>query len=1601
MADKIRETLDLADRTGVSDLFAFSNEDELKRIFDGRVLFQNSMRQENSETKFPTIPPIADPQDVPVGPVAPLTEEDDRPVGVFELTALESKPGLFERMFGYNPENDLPWGYERMTDMERVVYRAQLGAQNIATRTALGVTAQLKGSLQLVLPKSMEQYLPDNTEINPDRLPEDKFYEKRIQNELRSKTLLSDEEAEELAYLDETLPSNAQRAPEFIGRVVGEIERIAVANELFKTISMAGGGFLDKYLSEAGKRLIGRRLASLNPKGKVSRVALDSLVRQVEELGSNVGTLFTWGAITAEKPEDVEAEKAGQFRIESGLKMSAWAALPILLVPSVKGVAATRAGEFVKRVFAKTASPIANQLARLTAANAKRKLFKQGLVEMDDLFFKENGRFMTSAEKKTFAKTMTETLDKAAKILSGKDVTAKINALAGDAVGSRPVGAEKIVKGRPDVVGKLSDALLSQLDDIKTTTGLTVVELPNGKFSIINTRSLEELGELATNVTANKLPKVIDNILFGKGGISKDLPVLERAKIQSILSRHAKEFGVKLRPVPISKTVKQAAKLTDASERLQTVVSATEPLRQNREFMRKVIQDVVPKSKQAALIKATKAVKDNNFSEIAKEVNVHIEKASIDNSLASLKETMAVVTKKFRDPKTGVRFAKAPDDIRELLTAVDDATTAFTKKAQVLPETASKFVNKLSDFASKNEELLGLPQGLARDIYKFPVGKQLTADEVGTITDLAKMVVHRAERARMVKFRGASVEVTRIVDDSLSRIIPRKIKPQKQLKGLAAIKGFVKRLFGVDSDHPITLIEKMFGKNSNMAALLDDLYQGEDEAFGVLRRATEFTKGAFSGFAKREDIRAMLRKGVDIDDIPLPELGKFIHKELKILDKKVSVKLGGQIIDLSKDDILGLYASMRDPWLAKQMLKTTGYDIGGMKIGKVTTDELADVFAKLSIDEKILGSIWFELNNTVLAPAVNKTSLAMNGIKIATYPQYYPSHRALNKTIYGNKWNVFTAETQSNFLPRVGGTGRLRINPYTKELMNSIQNTANYHGLSEPMRSIKTVLSDKKLQATLQNAGYTQELNNLIGILTKSEGLYSDSTVLDAMGSSVLNRFTKGILGGRISTIGTQIQSFPAAKSIIPAKYFTIDPLQPLKAETVKVANELIDRSNFFWYRWKMRKVSIEMGDVASESAVSHLLLGRVPLSEKPLTGLIWGDKMAITRIHQAAVRMVADTTKLTGDDAVMAAVKITEDAVRFTQPNWSILTRSALATDPSVFKRSLTMFRTAQEAQLNIIKRANADFSRQWNIKGVVTPESVTELAKQYESVIESQLRVSLWKSTWKHARVAGLAKVGAWMGYHQPEDDRTWFSDVQREMTRTAAGIVPLGQLIETAMEGAFDELTGEGARYNLTVDPITTMTQITAQVANSSAKWARRLVDRKVERIGFTDDFLPVDVADLLDDIATSEADRKAEERVLINQLTKDIVKALRVGFLITGAPVGPIDEWVAPALKRSPYALVHRVNSDNSSDPSSLQRDLHEFLKLQAALKKKSDSVGLTEDEANAALTMKAIRSAMINPVFAVDDVVQTVGSLDVMTDAISQFLKENKELRKGL
>ena len=131
ITEKETNAVSRANATGLSDSFSYLNEREILSPF----VFEESQFQKMLE--------LQEEEKQLGGRLFGLTEDEIQllPPTQIDPPAFRSdefrKKGLFERMFGYDPESDMPPGYEKMSEFQRMIFKGQLAAQNLFTRQEL------------------------------------------------------------------------------------------------------------------------------------------------------------------------------------------------------------------------------------------------------------------------------------------------------------------------------------------------------------------------------------------------------------------------------------------------------------------------------------------------------------------------------------------------------------------------------------------------------------------------------------------------------------------------------------------------------------------------------------------------------------------------------------------------------------------------------------------------------------------------------------------------------------------------------------------------------------------------------------------------------------------------------------------------------------------------------------------------------------------------------------------------------------------------------------------------------------------------------------------------------------------------------------------------------------------------------------------------------------------------------------------------------------------------------------------------------------------------------------------------------------------------
>lgn len=753
---------------------------------------------------------------------------------------------------------------------------------------------------------------------------------------------------------------------------------------------------------------------------------------------------------------------------------------------------------------------------------------------------------------------------------------------------------------------------------------------------------------------------------------------------------------------------------------------------------------------------------------------------------------------------------------------------------------------------------------------------------------------------------------------------------------------FGKRVGFLDDSHLDTLVELSINNDSKvggvMKQILDtDLHQGA-------RKSTENLLTWLNASAERFE-----------------EIG---FKSSDQLSEKVTVTLGGKKIKVEKDFLVKLELHSRSPENLKAILITEGWQIGSEKItypldvqGNDLVDRLSELKEALKIvreDTTLTGiADWTNKLNSERAEAINEVFRILNGYDIARDPFYTSRPRVLPRRVEGGKDISVPPELQGQYLPRTGGTKPIRLERWSDDFLSGLESDASLQ-MAIPLRNARILVSNANFQNAMKAAGRELELQNMITILRRTQGVTTSRSTLEVFGGLIQRGVTTSALGFRISTIGTQAMSYPAAFSEIDS---FMRPMLPVGKETLARIEE---DSALMSLRWKGRRIGVEVGTSASFEAFDTLIFGKAKkLSNIALQQMIKGDKFAIGNIYKQGVIPellsvprngknvdqlswegvnVADLPVMTDPDSKAfryAAARRLEYVVRRTQPMFDMLDRSVSLSNPALIERQLTIFRTALEAQENIIMRATDTYA-----KSNKTLADKIELTKDIGSVVTSAFAVAVWKRGLKWAIATGATAALASLGIFKFDDKRARENlpeEIAKDtgknilrLTKTGKFAVRIGELIA-------DKVSGEGYNWNRNTFDLPVIDVLESGV-DAATNIAQVIADS-----GLLDEFV--------EEVTRED---KAFNEQLMTKLQTDIEKAIRssydFGVRITGQPLlAPVQEFLRPLLVDSKIKIIREVTFGDVESPKKFSNRVFALYEKRKELRDKSKKKRLTREE----------------------------------------------------
>ena len=816
-----------------------------------------------------------------------------------------------------------------------------------------------------------------------------------------------------------------------------------------------------------------------------------------------------------------------------------------------------------------------------------------------------------------------------------------------------------------------------------------------------------------------------------------------------------------------------------------------------------IVTRYVPKELQHKYTKRILEAKTNKRIErLTEAIDEYLDRAEHRQVKNEFKGFIKSLGKKYNAGE--VKLGKLRNDVREQVLSIlndydlsklsDKKRKQLEKRDNYIRQVAGSVANAFESLEESGIDILQMPNARTEELKrlsKTDIGS-LDADQIRYIHASLDHLVKTAEAKGSSKERTRAERVGKLVNKA-----PQEISSTTKEEGVIGEKqgmgNLVKRIGGIAQANIKTLVQ-MFTAKDNSATkelLVDRLYEAHQKKS---EKAKEFVLESRKEFAAKD----------------------ITKKTTKILDKNTKFTLGGKTFRLDLDNLLSVYMHIKAEGNLRRLLTSEGleftiyernsilFNVIKRKMtvytGKVKLQELRNIISlaeQKHPELKKMAEATFDINNKYQKPAINEISLAVQNYELARKDKYWPIHRVMSQKIGGAGTDISTAiENQGRYLPRTGGTQRIRIVPWRQEFIASLQSNATFYGVTEAMQDVRALVGSKKWQDAMKEKGRGNELNTLVKMLRRIQNQTTDKSFIDRAGAKLLNQFGKSVLSLRLSGYGVQTASIPAAWEVIEPKYFhKLRPLAKLPTVPIKGVREMMELSPRLWMRWTARQFDFVTGGIAAQHSFDTLIHESSPMTDKGLNQYTWGDQKAIYQIYTAAKEKVAAETDLKRgtDEFKKAAIAITEKALD-TQPQWDMLFRSEFTSHPSVWFKPLAMFMSARNAQYNVLLRAVSDY-KQGRISG-------GEAGKRISGVLYANVLVSIVKTATKLGIKYGWLLALFLLG---DEEEKEKVVKASKQVAVKAAKQIPIDAMMNVMSLPVFGAVV-----QNLTHETIKTLRQ-----------------------------------------------------------------------------------------------------------------------------------------------------------------------------------------------
>jgi len=1033
---------------------------------------------------------------------------------------------------------------------------------------------------------------------------------------------------------------------------------------------------------------------------------------------------------------------------------------------------------------------------------------------------------------------------------------------------------------------------------------------------------------------------------------------VEIAKKQVSIATLKEKFGIKLETT-----------IEGFRAKIDKINAATEFKEELRDDAISMVQ-AIPKELQPNFLKRAtdigkqKQKPETSLKKVFKlndEIRAGVEKFGQRQEIKNAKDFVKRLFKKHR--LGNQPLGKLPEPQRsQILDIVNNTDFKKLTEAKEISLKASQahFKKMAGQIASGFESLdaeelkdLQLPRKLSQELRRLEqkTVADMTTSDIRAIYDSLMALAKQAElKGKLLTKEGlkplSDIDVEKEVSPKPSAIkkAQEPIEREKKTGLVAGAKrtgGLVRRFVSVDNYKLDTLADiSTTNESKGIVKILDtDLHSGQRDMAANQLAMSQIMEEGFS--------KAGLKN--------VNQLSK----------KKTTGKLANQKVKLTDDMLLSLELATRDENYLDAIGRLEGWDIDGKIIRYPVDWGFAEKIAEMNkllndtrSDDMLVALADFtnQLSNGPFKSLINEASNALVGHDIARIKNQWPRPRTGKLSVSGAKDISVAPEQRSILQPRIGSSKPIQLNPWSETVLGSMETITHFNGMAIPLRNARALVSSQGFQDAMISADREEELRNMITLIRRIQGSQTSREVVEVLGSKVRNLFTVQVLGFRVSTTGTQAMSNPMFFAV--TRTVSVVPRLTI-SEAIKRLKEDSPPINL---RWRGRRIGAEIGAIASQETFDLLIFGKSTIfsGNVAMAQHVKGDQVAIAigYIHNIIPEIlnkprngknisleewdgnnVADLPEMKDIDSREfreAAALRTEYATRKGQPMFDVLDRSVNLSSPSPLVRMVTMFRSALEAQQNLLV---SELSRYNKIKNP-TLNDRKRLWAALSAVVVSAALVAIWKKSFKWGVRFGSKKVKEQLGifqFDEKKDIETVVTEIGKDTAKNLVNVSPAGKIIVAVGEKIANRVAPDG--YNWNREPWTDpMLDFVVNARDGIAAIADSTFD--VTRLdNFVEDITPEDI--------------KFNEE-LAEEIAGDFMEAIEftldMGTTLLKTPVkAPLQEFVKPVFRDSQIKIIREVGFSDVDDPQEFSQRVFDLYERRSELRQKSKTERLSDQE----------------------------------------------------